>query len=244
MDITIVSGRRPDLLSQTLISFKEQIFRNFTIGTIYANIDPFCGSEADGDACERLLREHFDAVEIRRPSAPSFGMAVKHLWQQPRSPYFFHMEDDWEVMAPVRPADIEPRLAGSVVQVQLSKLDRHYLPRRYAYKTSWRSLFGLNIVKRVHLDRPIFATSPSFIETGFARSCAELMDPALDPEKQLFTGDTPLTAYTRGFLNHPLQGPGRRALVRDLGRPWLAERGIRKQIVEGRSVWRSTSAGP
>lgn len=223
-----------------MVSFKEQVFCNFEIGTIYANIDPFCGTEADGDACERLLRDHFASVVIRRPETPSFGIAVKHLWQQPGTPYFFHMEDDWEVLMPVRPADVEPRLRGKVVQVQLSQLDRHYLPRTYAYKTTWRGIFGLNLVKRVHVDRPLFATSPSFIETGFAKACAELLDPRLDPEKQLYTGQTPLTAFTRDFLNHPLLGPGRRPVVRDIGRSWLAQRGISKQIVNGVSIWEAS----
>lgn len=81
MDITIVCGRRPDLLSRTLASFQDNMFRHFDIGTVHANIDPFCGTEAEGDACEALLRSHFPRVAIRRPETPSFGMAVKHLWQ-------------------------------------------------------------------------------------------------------------------------------------------------------------------
>lgn len=238
MDITIVCGRRPELLAQTLASFHDGLLRNFPIGNVYANIDPFCGTEAEGDVCEALLRERFAAVEIRRPATASFGMAVKHLWQQPKSPYFLHLEDDWEVLHPVTPEIIEPRLTGKVVQIQLSKLDRHYLPKTYSYRTSWRSFLGVKFTKRVHLDRPLFGTSPSFIVSDFARRCAELMDPDRDPEKQLYTGETELAAFTRAYLNHPLVGPGRQAVVRDLGRPWLARQGIEKQIVNGVSVWR------
>lgn len=237
MDITIVCGRRPELLAQTLASFSDRVLRHFPIGTVYANIDPFCGTEEDGEACEVLLRKNFSAVVVRRPPLPSFGMAVKYLWQQPKTPYFLHMEDDWEVLSPITPELIEPRLTGKVVQVQLSKLDRPYLPKTYAFRTTWRTFLGLKYGKRVHLDRPLFGTSPSFIVSCFARQCAEQMNPDLDPEKQLYSGDTPLSDFTRAHLNHPLSGPARRAIVRDLGRPWLARRGIEKRIVNGTSVW-------
>lgn len=237
MDITIVCGRRPDLLARTLTSFHQGVFRHFTIGTVYANIDPFCGTGADGDACEALLSENFPNVDIHRPATPSFGRAVKYLWSKPKSQYFLHLEDDWEVLFPITPQMVEPRLVGNVVQVQLSKLDRHYLPKTFAYRTTWRSIFGLKFGKRVHLDRPLFGTSPSFISSTFARRCAELMNPQLDPEKQLYNGDTELSKFTRGYLNHPLSAPGRRAIVRDLGRPWLAQQGIEKQIRNGASIW-------
>ncbi|MBI1172823.1 hypothetical protein GC209_15630 [bacterium] len=237
MDITIVCGRRPDLLERTLASFGAGIIANFAPGTVYANIDPFCGTEAEGDQCEALLRNHFKSVEISRPETPSFGAAVRRLWQKPTSDYFLHMEDDWEVLVPVTPDQIEPRLRGPVVQVQLASLDRLYLPRTYSYKTTWRNILGLKFLKRVHQDRPLFATSPSFIKTSFARTCAGMMDPAKDPEKQLFAEGTALGDYTRAFRNHPLQAPGRKAVVRDLGRAWLAEHGTRKRLVDGVSFW-------
>lgn len=237
MDITIVCGRRPDLLERTLASFAERIIRHFPEGTVYANIDPFCGTDEDGDRCEALLRDRFANVEVTRPETPSFGAAVKRLWQMPTSPYFLHMEDDWEVLHPVRPSDIEPRLTGRVVQVQLASRDRLHLPKTYAYKTTWRSIFGVKFLKKVDLGRPEFATSPSFLKTDFARACARLMDPDKDPEKQLYADGTPLGDFTRAYRNHPLQAPGRKAVVRDLGRAWLAERGTRKRIVDGVSVW-------
>ena len=237
MDITIVCGRRPDLLRLTLDSFCDRIIRHFPVGTVYANIDPFCGTVAHGDACEALLRDRFDRVNIRRPALASFGAAVKHLWQQPTTPYFLHMEDDWDVLHHVTPDQIEERLKGRVTQVQLAARDRTYLPLTYAYRATWRTVLGLKVMKRVHLDRPIFSTSPSFIRTDFASQCAAMMDPAKDPEKQLFAEDTALSTFTKDYLNHPLQGPNRSAIVRDLGRAWLAARGMQKRIVEGVSVW-------
>jgi hypothetical protein len=237
MDITIVCGRRPDLLTQTLASFMEKIISNFPSGTVYANIDPFCGTEADGDACEMLLRENFSDVVIMRPETPSFGAAVKSLWQRPTSPYFLHMEDDWEVLYPVTEDQIEPRLVGQVAQVQLASRKRLYLPNKYAFKVVQRRVLGLTWYKSVDQTRPLFGTSPSFIKTQFARGCAEMMDASKDPEKQLYNESSALSDYTRSFRNHPLQGPGRMPIVRDLGRPWLLARGIEKKLEHGVSSW-------
>lgn len=241
MDITIVCGRRPELLKRTLDSFGEKIFGNFPPGTVYANIDPFCGTNADGDACEELIRSRFDKAEIFRPTVASFGGAVKRLWQKPQSRYFLHMEDDWEVLMSVVPADIEERFSENVVQVQMAARGRLYLPHRYSYKTTWRSLFGLKIGKRTHFDRPLFSTSPSFVERDFAKRCAEMMDPGKDPEKQLYEDGTELAEFTRNYRNHPLVGHGGGAVVRDIGRQWLARHGFQKRIIDGKSIWERTA---
>jgi hypothetical protein len=150
------------------------------------------------------------------------------------------MEDDWEALTPISPDEIESRLSEKVAQVQLSARDNPKLPHRYSYKMSWITFLGLKIGKKTHFDRPIFSTSPSFIDQNFAHHCAALMDPNLDPEKQLSSGDRELAMFTRGYLNHPLVAKGGLAVVRDLGRPWLAERGIEKRIVDGRSFWERT----
>ena len=69
IDITLVSGRRPQLLRQTLASFHSRLFENFQIGTMFANIDPFCGTKEDGDNCEALVREYFPDANITRPNS-------------------------------------------------------------------------------------------------------------------------------------------------------------------------------
>ncbi len=237
LDITFVCGRRPDLLGKTLASLTRQITAHFSVGTVHANIDPFCGSPADGDKCEALLRDTFPKVQVRRPGEASFGAAVKWLWQQPATDLFLHMEDDWEILHPIAPDDVLPRFVGAVTQVQLASRDRLYLPKTYSFKASWRKTFGLKLFKKVHLDEPLFATSPSFLVSNFARVCAEMMDPGKDPEKQLFAPGTPLREFTRDYRNHPLQAPGRQAVVRDLGRDWLSDRRIRKRIQNGISIW-------
>lgn len=86
-------------------------------------------------------------------------------------------------------------------------------------------------------DEPVFTTSPSFLESEFARNCAALMDADLDPEKQLYDGrNYRLSAYVAGYRNRVV-GSGPPFLIRDNGRTFRKSLGVEKRIVDGRSVW-------
>ncbi len=67
-----------------------------------------------------------------------------------------------------------------------------------------------------------------------------MMDPNKDPEKQLYEDGTELGEFTKAYKNWPLNGPKKSAIVLDLGRPWLAEKGMRKKIINGVSIWEKT----
>ena len=73
IDITLVASRRPELLAVTLDSFAERIFAHFRIRRVVANIDPFLGTDVEGDRCESLILGYFPQAEIVRPPRPSFG---------------------------------------------------------------------------------------------------------------------------------------------------------------------------
>lgn len=47
IDVTLICGRRPTLLGQTLESFSEKLFKNFKINRVVVNIDPFGGDVSD-----------------------------------------------------------------------------------------------------------------------------------------------------------------------------------------------------
>jgi hypothetical protein len=237
IDLTLVAGRRPKLLVQTLRSFQARVLRHLEIGTVYANIDPFCGTPADGDACADMIRAAFPSAVLTRPETPSFGAAVQRLWLQPQSNVVFHMEDDWLMTEDLRPERIAPELQGNVVQVQLSSLARVKSPHPYNYPARWRTVLGIKLGKVYDLTRPLFATSPSFLTRDFMQGCAALMDPDLDPEKQLYSGDTALSRFTLPFRSRVLPAMDGGPLVVDLGRDWLRARNIRKDITDGVSHW-------
>ena len=72
------------------------------------------------------------------------------------------------------------------------------------------------------------------------RRCAQLMDPALDPEKQMRPPfNRPLVRYLDQFRCRLLPGKDQPDLIQDIGREWRDEHGITKSILEGKSVWTS-----
>jgi hypothetical protein len=238
VDISLVSGRRPELLAETLMSFNNHVFRHFDVATVYANIDPFCGTDQDGDTCEAMIRDTFKTVEISRPDTASFGGAVKRLWSKPRTDIFFHMEDDWNMVEDLRPDRIASEFQGEVVQVQLSALARKKSPHRYNFPARWRKIMGIKVGKIYDLNRPLFTTSPSFVNTAFAARCAALMDPQKDPEKQLYSGTSELADFTRSFRSLTLQARDGGPLVVDLGRDWMADHNMVKEINDVYSQWK------
>ena len=79
-DLVLVCGRRPVLLERTLASFCRTVFPAFRFANVLVNIDPFCGTVADGHACADLIRAAFPDAQIFMPDRPGFGAAVIRLW--------------------------------------------------------------------------------------------------------------------------------------------------------------------
>ena len=86
-----------------------------------------------------------------------------------------------------------------------------------------------------NVARPQFSTSPSFVESRFAKQVSTLMDPALHPEKQLYgPWNEPLVRLTKlhkaRFLCRWFHSP----YISDIGRAWHLSKNVRPQIIQGR----------
>lgn len=236
IDITIVSGCRPDLLERTLASFHDGLFRNFEIGGVYANIDPVFGGESERHQCRAAILDRFPKAVIREPEQASFGAAVKHVWGQTGLGTVFHLEDDWLLSAPVTPEEIAPLLVGDTRAVVLVAQVHGWNGRDiYNFRRKKRRVLGIPVGR---YDFNVFSTSPQFIDGEFARRCADLMDPAFDPEKQMRPpGNRALIRYINEYRCRLLPGPDGTDRIIDIGRAWRAERGIEKSVAGGVSTW-------
>jgi hypothetical protein len=220
LDVVLVSTRRPSLVDETLNSFTQNLFRRIRVRRIFCNIDPLWGDENDDRDVEQACRKYFSDVVVRRPDQPGFGTAVKWLWAQPETEWFLHLEDDWVLRRPIDPVRLLQEMKPpDVAQISLSRLNRK----------AWR--------KGVWIER--FTTSPSFVRTTFGELVSSLLDPELDPEKQMYGTQNPrLTAAIVGRFRHRLHGSRFASdFIADIGRSWRDERNIEKRVIDERSVW-------
>lgn len=65
------------------------------------------------------------------------------------------------------------------------------------------------------------------------------MDPDIDPKKQLYSGMTSLSEFTRSYRSLTLPARDGGLLVVDRGRDWLAQQNVQKVIRNGVSQWTS-----
>jgi hypothetical protein len=245
IDICIVAGRRPDLLARTLESFNRNIFNNFRIRGIFANIDPIFGDRQQHEDTAAVLRDFFQDVDISQPKVPGFCVAVKTNWSRTTADYVIHLEDDWLVNEPVGRDAISRYFAdASVTQVALQSKENLWDVKRGGktpyFKYNYR-LFGIKMP--FGYRQPVFTTSPSFLRGAFARRVAELYDPSFDPEKQFYRGVNPaLQRYTfpfRSVIHEAESG----FLITDIGREWRDNKGIRKESARAVSHWSNLQAG-
>jgi hypothetical protein len=236
LDITLVAGRRPRLLERTLASFRERLFANFPVAALYANIDPVFGDADDHAACRAAILSVFRAAVIFEPERPGFGRAVKTLWAATRSEVVFHLEDDWVLNEPLYPDDVFPLLTGDTRAVAPVSKEIGWDGRNPFKERRTRVKFLGLTVRRGTVG--VFGTSPRFLDGEFARACAALMDPDLDPEKQMRPPQNPpLRAYMQHFRCRFLPARAHAELITDIGREWRDAQGIDKVVRDGVSTW-------
>lgn len=241
-DLTLVAGHRQALLSRTLESFARDVFPNFPIRRVIANIDRFMGDDAEGDRCEALIRRHFPDALIFRPETPDFASAVIRVWAATTAPRVLHLEDDWVALEPFGPDRIEPLFEPDVGAVTFMCKNKHTrgLPHQTARRIGKKR--G-KVVSDVLVNA--FSTSPGVFDGKFLRDAAWRMEPGLDPEKQFYRRTNPFLeehALPRRCMF--LRGTVRRDLVADIGLQARADVGLVKLYKNGASVWRRADAAP
>jgi hypothetical protein len=235
LDVTLISGFRPDLLRQTLASFDKYLFRHFDVANAYVNLDPFMGTIADGNECEEIVRGHFDRPVIRRPEDPSFGAAVKHVWSATGANHVLHLEDDWLCLSDVTPTMVTDAFGEKTGMVAMA-----HKPQRSAITIGRRKrkykLFGMNIYSR-WISK--FGTSPAFIRPGLCREYGLLIDPTKDPEKQVYrNANKKLCALQEKYEYRVLAGAAGEPIIADIGRDYRDARQVKKiNLQDGASYW-------
>ncbi|MBZ5758885.1 hypothetical protein LAV84_00285 [Rhizobium sp. VS19-DR104.2] len=243
IDVCIVATRRPDLLERTLRSFHANLFSAFRIRRIIANIDPLFGSEADQERCIAIIRQYDPNALISLPERPNFAKAVASNWLASSTDVILHLEDDWLLNRPVRPDHLHAFVDYPWIgQISFNHANKRWDVRKngsFCYALKHFRLIGIKC--SIGQKKPTFLTGPSFLRGSFAHRSAELMDFALDPEKQFCRGvNRPLERYAAQYRNL-IVGEIDAYYIEDIGRSWRKERNIVKQVVAGQSYWTGTA---
>lgn len=239
IDICIVATRRPDLLGRTLQSFHDNLFKNFKIRRIIANIDPLFGSISDQEQCIDIIRSYDPKALIELPKVANFAKAVSNNWLASKTDLILHLEDDWLLHRPVRPDHLQSFIDYPWIgQVSFNHANKRWDVRKdgpFCYLRKPLKLIGIR--SPFGSKKQTFLTGPSFLRGDFARRSAELMDMGLDPEKQFCRGiNRSLERYVADYRNLII-GEIDAYYIEDIGRSWRKDRNIEKKIVAGRSYW-------
>jgi hypothetical protein len=239
-DVTLIAGQREALLARTLASFAKDVFPNFPIRRMIANIDRFMGDEAEGDRCEALILQYFPDATIFRPETPGFAAAVVRTWIETTAPRVLHLEDDWIALEPITSDRVEALFEGNVAAVTFLNVNKR--TRRRNHQTVGRLVTRADgTVEKIDINA--FSTSPGVFDGEFLREAARRMKPGLDPEKQFFL-ETNLHLEEHALPRRCmfLRGRTQFSLIEDIGRQARADAGLVKRYRDGASVWRQVGA--
>lgn len=148
LEFTTTSCNRPEILERTYHSYFSKLEDvNFKASTVYINIDPTPTAE-NLEKVEAVAKKYFGRVVVNRPCSPNFAKAVIWCFSQVTGPYFFHLEDDWVLLRPVKVMKVIALLGSSNLQCVLNKQKSKIFSREAGQPCLIPSLFSTRIVKK------------------------------------------------------------------------------------------------
>jgi len=208
IDVTMPCTIRPDIIKQTLESFRKFVNCSSHNFQFIVNIDLAPKDEPNmlekkAYMIEDLVKNFGDVKKMRIGYYPNFAIACKWLWQNTTSEYIFHLEDDWEFLKPIHlNSVIEQMINKECLETRFPKVNAPKFDRVTCQPCLW---YGPRL-----------------------RKLADNMITTKDPEKQMRIGSVnekidELLPGQGELLDWP-NGP----YCRDLGREWSKARGLVK----------------
>lgn len=242
IDVCLISGARPALLSRTLDSFYRGLIRKLNVSNFIANIDLFGGGEFERKQCAALVCQYFPEAELFEPATPHFTAAVKRVWERAQQAVVLHLEDDWILLEDVDYELIPQALSGNTRAVKFLSKEHNRDPKKDGkFDIGWTRTKFMGITWR---KKPYnrHGTSPGFFDGDFIRTWASKLDLTLDPEKQARPPWNPgLFEYVNQYRCEFITGQNQTELIADIGRPWRDNQGLIKRVIDGRSEWRKSN---
>ena len=199
LSFTTTALSRPEILDKTYKSFLNNIKgENISKCTLYINIDPVPNNKLQQDTLI-VAKKYFKNIIYRMPEQPNFSDAINWCWSNAKTPYIFHLEDDWLLLKEI---DINNIFSLFNKTKALEVILR-------AYNTKYNKL----------------ALSPSIWKSSLYKIFAGKLDININPEVQLRD-----KKFAHAFTKNNIIVEGRNVIVKDIGRNWLKNKGLKKPI--------------
>ena len=208
IDITMTATIRPSILERTLSSFCQKMLTDKNRYRLILNLDSI-GEDISGKEMTKIAKKYFDDIVVNSPDTPGFCKAVMWCWRQTTSNFVYHLEDDWELLHPI---NIDYMI--NILETY-PKLISLRLNKDNTGQSKHSRLYGFVYYPKISLN-------PTLFKGNFLREVVELMDPDLNPEKQLRATDKHergklISLITNGIYTKESTG----RVVKDIGRDWM-----------------------
>lgn len=223
IDITTTATLRPELLDETLRSFKEHLFHDWAGYRLIINVDKI-GDDVPADAVLAVARKHFSNVVHRVSDRPNFAVAQRWCWSQVASDYFFNLEDDWQMQYPLDLIDMVRLMEKypSLALLRLNKFEaREATCRQWNRHIPWNGEFFE--LPHEHKSKLGYSGNPSLIRTFFVAPILDTIRDNWCPEKTL-KGYTPfMKRYLEAWRFGIYAPQNSQRSVLDIGRTWRSK---------------------
>lgn len=229
IDITMTAVLRPSILSETLVTIKNNVCKDqIDRFRLIINVDPV-GEDIDASKVIKTAQKNFKNIIYNISSVPSFPRAVKWVWSKATAPYILHWEDDVDILHPV---DIDDMISilerhPELSSLRLYKADTpksksfHTFSCRWKYNeegfyiaSDWKRQFGLN---------------PILIKSDFIKEAVSRMTEDVNPEKQFRESQKHMRSLIKKWRYGLYTKPGAPRMIDGRkGQEWKNDQGIDK----------------
>lgn len=235
-DITMTATLRPELIKITLDSHIENLFGDeIKKARLIVNVDMAGATENKDEVLHEVLGVLFSYpfrdVSLRVGTQPHFPTAFFWCWDQATAEYVFHLEEDWQMVQPLRIDDMQALMDDDrgLVHLRLSQFKSGELHCKNWNKfTHWNGDYFF-----VHSqDKGIigWAGHPSLNRLSFMRNVLQYADRSANPEKQIKGRkyQHPINDFFEQSRFGVFTPQNCEPVVVDIGRQWMVDHGWAK----------------
>lgn len=237
-DLVMIATLRPELLSVTIESFKENLFQDRLAKTnLIINIDltgindPKSEKFKFFEIMEIINFYKFNEVKLRYTAFPNFATAWFWGMSQVTKPLVFYLEEDWEL---VKKVNLNRLIKQFNDNDNLAHLRLSAFPSTEETCKNWNKFTYWNghyfEVREEDKGNIGWAGHPSMNRTSFMKEAIKFMNFSANPEKQIKGRryHHPINSTIKRHDFGVFTNPNSNKQVVDLGRHWMIKNGWRK----------------